>query len=504
MERDYNIQVRKIILLKNMVKASMGNIIRRESLLQSERQLVPLPSSASSNTLITSSYDYSTFLIEQMKRDYSSQNNSLAKRNEDLQLKVTSLEKQLFQTQQELLALKNDKLQLTEKLKLNSKRHHDLIIDSFDRMMNEYKSYVSDFGISFENKATPENLKEKINSDNGELAIKVKGIDLDHYWENINNDLQRRKSMIGKSFSTYNSNPTEIGCIPEDGNETEEIGLEENHVEVYEDLPSSVIPIKKASQKTHSNTDDINMFKIPALQYDNTDSNNNKEYIEIDDMTSQFDTRHDDLFNTADDILESPSKLNTPIELGDEPLENSIFSKDKTLANSDHEETNTKSLKSKTKRRKSTIPRELKNLDTEKTKKWLGMDPLDDVEESTSERRKSRRRSLVVNYQLPVVTHDISRKPGNNRKTKVYIDNDKENRVRKPKSAKNKRVLQNITNTNYNNRNRSIEIVDINEEINENDKSIFDLEKSDLFSEYDKGKRSSLARSREDKYDFLL
>ena len=118
------------------------------------------------------------------------------------------------------------------------------------------------------------------------------------------------------------------------------------------------------------------------------------------------------------------------------------------------------------------------------------MDPLDDVNESTSERRRSRRRSLIVNYDLPI----INRRESGKFRNKIYVDEDKENRVSKPNKKSKNTILRNITNR----PNR----IDDDEENNNKGKTIFDLENMDMFGKYGNGskKKDSITSS----FDMLL
>jgi hypothetical protein len=436
--------------------------------------------------------------VEEIKRNYSIQNTILAKHNEELQMKITNLEKQLFHTQKQLLNLKNEKIQFIDKLKLNSKRFNDLIIDGFDRMMNEYRNFMLDVEIDVEKKDLPIRLIDKVSD-----ARQIKDpneFEFDHYWKNVNKDLQRRKSFIFKSNA-------EIEKIQTDDDEqldtlVEKAELEEEKLlePEYQDEKSLHIPQKRQSTKIMNNIDRHIMDVVPFLGVEfkrdetlvdnnknnnsntddsnnnnnnnnKTDNNTNNDISDNNNISAIINNNDHDLFNAEMDMeLESPAKSKIALESDKDNKQDSNL---KTKLFEDDLE---KKKHSVTKRRRSKIPRELKNLDTEKTKKWLGMDPLDDVEESTGERRKSRRRSLVVNYQLPILKQQYNRRASGRFTPSVYIDVDKENRVSKPVK---KGVLKDITNI-TSNRSRN----------NENRKikgSIFDLENQDIFGDYETG-----------------
>lgn len=474
-----------------MVKAAITPITTRESLIPSDRQLVI--SSFSNNIDYTQQRERE----EELKRSYLIQNKILAKKNEDLQIKVRNLENQLFQSQKDVLSLKSEKIQLTEKLKLNSRRFNDIIINSFDNLMNEYHSFMADIGIDIEKKEIPKNLLTKINEN---VINQNTNIDFAHYWQNINEDLQRRKSCIfqNKKLNLIDVETKEtedddqLDTLVENvEQENEEEEIKEKVLEPeYEDYVSANIPIKRQSaiMKRLDNcqlTTNVPYLGIP--NDDNIEDNeaNNKSNNDNDNdnnKINEINNNNDELFNYVEEELpHSPIKSIQKIILDDK--------NDKSEDKKEHEEREER----KTVRRKSKVPRELKNLDTEKTKKWLGMDPLDDVEESTSERRKSRRRSLIVNYQLPSLKQKMRRSSGLF-KGKIYIDDDKENRISKPKNKANKNVLRNITNIQNNNNNN-----------HNREKSIFDLENDDIFTRYDsKQGGNGINTNRDEVYDLLL
>lgn len=408
--------------------------------------------------------------VEEIKRNYSIQNNLLARRNEELQLKVTNLEKHLFHTQKQILTLKNEKIQLNEKLKLNSKRFNDLIIDGFDKMISEYRNFMIDVGVDVEKKAIPVRLLEKVSEcENNE---DTNAFEFDHYWKNINNDLQRRKSFIFAPNGKIPSENERIDCDNDSDQletlvENEEIGVIKLDPE-YQDKKSSYIPQKRQSMRMEK-IEFTPMELIPFLCVDKNDNS-------IQEHTS------DEFFNGEMDMeIESPSQprnqtpcpslMKAPAK-SDSPMKQSVESK------SSNKEIGRDLLdnKSKVTKRKNKVPRELKNLDTEKTKRWLGMDPLDDVEESTSERRKSRRRSLVINYQLPIHRNQQNKRLSGRFTPPVsYLDVDKENRVKKPTKGK-LGVLKDITNIKNHNNNNNTNMS--NRKING---SIFDLENQNIF-----------------------
>lgn len=424
---------------------------------------------------------------EEIKRSYSIQNQLLAKKNGELQSRVSNLENQLFQTQRQVLLLKNEKIQLTEKLKLNSKRFNDIIVDSFDNMMSEYRSFMVDVGIDVEKKNIPINLSQKVKDENYE----EKATNFEHYWQNINNDLQRRKSFIfQKNISQIDSSQPPIEeTVDEEQLDTlvETIDEEEKEEEVnlepeYEDKSSINIPVKKKSSISMEKLENFQLSDIPFL---GISVQPEVPFVGQQDNVPEFGDAPDDYYHDAlsEPIENSPVKAKNHIEVALE-----TYNEDKRKDKEDN-------LQKKITRRKSSVPRELKNLDTEKTKKWTGMDPLDDTEESASERRKSRRRSLVVNYQMPSLNQNMRRTSG--KFHDVYIDEDKENRVSKPKSKMNRNILRNITNTNSNNRN----IQTVNKDGKKiEEKSIFDIENTDIFGEYHSQKR----RNRNEVYDLLL
>lgn len=469
-----------------MVKAAMPLAVTRESLTPGDRQLALNP--------IHNHVD-----VEELKRIYTIQNSLLARKNEELQLRMTSLENQLFQTQKQVFALKNEKIQLNEKMKLNSKHFNDVIVSSFDKMMSEYRTFMADVGVEVSNKNVPTHLSQKI-----ENGAKYKSADFEHYWQNINADLRRRKSSLFR-FRSNSLDSTEInsaltvipvseGAMDEDQLDTlvekeEEVPLEPE----YEEENSVNIPLKKQPM-TMEKIDNYQLMHIPSLgASEKGEQEGSENSVAIEEF---HDNGNDELFNQPiRSPPASPTKEDQFARLSlntDSEPSNLSFNAEKEQVSGVQKPT----VQTVVKRKRGKIPRELRNLDTEKTKKWLGMDPLDDVEESTSERRKGRRRSLVVNYQLPSLKHKMRRTSGRFSNV-VYTDEDKESRVKKPKSSKNRNALRNITNTSQAASRNSLQKSD-------RERSIFDLENADIFGEYKKDGFRNRDRNRDEVYDMLL
>lgn len=462
-----------------MVKAAIPFVATEDSMAPTDRQIV----FASAHTR----------QMEEMKRSFSIQNNLLARRNEELQMRVTDLEKQLFLAQKQVLALRNEKVQLNEKMKLNSKRFNDIIVDSLDKLMSEYRNFMADVGVEVNKKNVPLHLSQKV-SDEQPFH---KATDFVDYWKNINDGYGRRKSLLF-NFKSNSSAKDNTDLVPtrhpyegpmeddqldtlvekEEEEEGEEKKEEESPLEPeYEDERSVNIPIKRQSIVMEK-MENLQLGNIPFLGVSETCNEQRKGPLLV---TEVANNDNDDLFNRLSDSPSSPAspvKKSCPSELN---IDQDEGTKALFIDNNKHPEYKEMQVSKERKivrKRKNKIPRELRNLDTEKTKKWLGMDPLDDVEESTSERRKSRRRSLVVNYQLPSLKHKMRRSSGHFSDA-VYIDQDKENRVRKPKSSLSRNILKNITNTSLSAKRDSFGK-------NDRESSIFDLENADIFGDYNK------------------
>ena len=469
-----------------MVKAALPLAVTRESLTYADRQLVLNPI-------------HNDIQVEELKRTYSIQNSLLARKNEELQLRVTNLENQLFQTQKQVLTLRNEKIQLNEKMKLNSKHFNDVIVSSLDKLMSEYRTFMADVGVEVSNKHIPAHLSQKIDNEG-----QYKATDFEHYWQNINDDLRRRKSSLfsfrgnssdsAENIDTKAVIPISEGALEEDQLDTlvekeEEAPLEPE----YKEENSTNIPVKRQPMIMEK-IDSHQLTHIPFLGVSkSTEEGAHKPLL----IEEDHDSGNDELFNQP--IVsppDSPSKADQPARLSlgtdgeagvlscDEEKEGEVPGVEKSA------------VQKVAKTRRGKIPRELRNLDTEKTKKWLGMDPLDDVGESTSERRKSRRRSLVVNYQLPSLKQKMRRSSGRFSNV-VYTDEDQENRVKKPKSSKNRNALRNITNI-------SQAVSRDSPEKSDRERSIFDLENADIFGEYKSGTLKNRGRSRDEVYDMLL
>lgn len=452
--------------------APMGT---RESLVPSDMQLIVAPQQIN--------YDF-----EELKRTYGTQNNVLAKQNEELRMKISNLEKQLFSTQKELLQLRNERAYLREKLQSNSKRFNNVIVNSFEAMMGEYREFMSDLKVDVEGKDVSELLRRKVNVN--EEAVKAEVQNFDQYWKQVNSNLQRRKSLIRQPVCEPEKTTDDLDTLVE--NEDEEMEVETGvaravvetdktaHVPVeriappYEDVDSSFVPTKHNTiEMVKVDENPLEDVPLLSLEAEKLDDQN------VDNHEVKDDNNNDELFN-YDVASTAVSPEASPVKSQPEVL-NDV---------SDHSPVKDVKLTKKVVRpRKSKVPRELKNLDPEKTRRWTGVDPFDDDFDSTSDRRKSRRRSLVVNYQLPVMK--VRNKRGREKMT-IFIDDsdsDKENRVSKCANVKKGSVLKNITNI----QKRDGET---------KGKSIFDLENTDMFSSYDKSKnrRSEL----ENRYDMLL
>ena len=288
--------------------------------------------------------------------------------------------------------------------------------------------------------------------------------------------------------------PVSEGAMDEDQLDTlvekeEEVPLEPE----YEEENSVNIPLKKQPM-TMEKIDNYQLMHIPSLgASEKGEQEGSENSVAIEEF---HDNGNDELFNQPiRSPPASPTKEDQFARLSlntDSEPSNLSFNAEKEQVSGVQKPT----VQTVVKRKRGKIPRELRNLDTEKTKKWLGMDPLDDVEESTSERRKGRRRSLVVNYQLPSLKHKMRRTSGRFSNV-VYTDEDKESRVKKPKSSKNRNALRNITNTSQAASRNSLQKSD-------RERSIFDLENADIFGEYKKDGFRNRDRNRDEVYDMLL
>ena len=480
------------------------------------------PSSTMNNMQLVLSTMHNDAELEEIKRQYNAQNRLLAQKNEELHMKVTNLERQLFESQRQILTLKNDKIQLMDKLKLNSKRFNDLIVDGFENLLTEYRSCMADVGVDIERQEIPLKLLKRVSQkeDIEARTFNPDAYEFEYYWKNVNDDLQRRKSILvmpknGRenegdcNDASIQDNDDQLATLVENPQAEEE--AEKPLEPAYEDTFSSLIPVKRQSI-VRRKLEHSPMLEIPFLGLE--------PHMQESAIVSQneLNSASDDMLNPMEDISiqESPVRRNLGTKLAAQ--EEILY--DTTPSVQDRETSKTTvpisatttatatakvTKKSRPRIAKKRVPRELKNLDTEKTKRWLGMDPLDDVEESTSDRRKSRRRSLVVNYQIPSFKEtDLSSK---NRRASgrfhntIFIDDNKENSndsmigKGKGKGEASSNVLRNVTNTNQASGLKGTQK-------RQSGKSIFDLENMDTFGEYDRG--ISSRRRQSSAYDMLL
>lgn len=446
--------------------------------------------------------------VDELKKNYSFRNTQLAKKNEELQIRVTNLEKQLFHTQKQVLSLKNEKIQLNNQLKLNSKRFNDLIIDGFDRLINEYRSFMLDVGIDVERRDIPLKLLQRVSEDDEDKDRTI-SYEFEHYWKKINDDLQRRKSFIftkAKNAIGAVQNAVRIGeedqldtLVENQAEEEEKKHEEEEHAPEhelepeYQDNHSALIPVKRQS---------IYMERIDSRQM------NNIPFLGLEGSEEQDAFKGGDTDNNNNELFDHPeddgsTPLDNQTNIDEDSMDNNKSHIVRDIPEEPDHQIDGQNRRKKNSRRTSKGSRELKNLDTEKTRRWLGMDPLADFEESTGERRRSRRRSLVVNYQLPVIHADRRKSTGKVRHP-IYIDEDKENaNIKTRNKVVRGGVLKNVTNTNSSRHSsgfsRNITGTNAHKGFGgkkHSEKSIFDLENMDIFGDYDS--------RMEQRYDMLM
>lgn len=471
-----------------MVKAIMALGARRESLVASDMQMIMAP-------------QHSNYEFEELKRTYGEQNSVLARKNEELQMRVSGLEKQLFSTQKELLQLRNEKAVLNEKLQKNARRFNNVIVNGFETMMNEYREFLSDVNVDVEKRKVAPVMTERVETD--ESTTKTKTGDkfvFENYWSKVNDDLQRRKSIITtQAVEVYRNDDDQLDTLVEKDDEMEETYPRiENKLRItpvvseeiapeYEDADSTFVPTKgSAVAMAKVNVDTLGEVPFLGLQ-----------------PVSEAEATND--VNQNDELFDYNDEQELPVESGhvedkSEIESDTVMEIENSVEVEESEQIVTvPSSPSPVKKvipirqRKAKVPRELKNLDAEKTRRWTGVD-FDDENGNgmNNDRRKSRRRSLVVNYQIPAI------KPKNKRgkeRITIFLDdeNDKENnRVNKRQSSKrNTGALRNITNLQK-------------QAKSSKEKSIFDLENVDMFGSYNNSKQKLSREALDSQYDMLL
>lgn len=383
--------------------------------------------------------------IEEMKRMYHLQNSMLARKNEELMGKVGRLERELFDAQRQILKLRNEKISMQDKLELNSRRFHDLIVDQYAMLMREYRGFMCDVGVNLGRGTAAGLIFDKVNE---EGVKNEESFEFNHYWSKVNEDLARRKSIISKRCieSTQVADSDVLDTLveaPEENNnevqvQEEQVGSLGEKEDVYEDHDSTLIPVKrdgKRMDRLEKEIDDVPLLQIENAMQESTPEEEHIPQVGGDDLELPCVGRN---AMNIDDIADME------IKEGKKPRKKYITKRERQ-------------------QRRTSIPRELKNLDTEKTKRWIGMDLDEEVQgDSIGERRKSRRRSLVVDYHL------TSRRKG----ARASVDVDQENRITKGKRV-NRKPLRDVTN-----------LGNGNSSYKGNGSSIFDLEEMDLFAEY--------------------
>lgn len=212
--------------------------------------------------------------IEEMKRMYHLQNSMLARKNEELMGKVGRLERELFDAQRQILKLRNEKISMQDKLELNSRRFHDLIVDQYAMLMREYRGFMCDVGVNLGRGTAAGLIFDKVNE---EGVKNEESFEFNHYWSKVNEDLARRKSIISKRCieSTQVADSDVLDTLveaPEENNnevqvQEEQVGSLGEKEDVYEDHDSTLIPAKrdgKRMDRLEKEIDDVPLLQIES------------------------------------------------------------------------------------------------------------------------------------------------------------------------------------------------------------------------------------------------
>lgn len=328
-------------------------------------------------------------VYEQLQRKYSEQNKVLAQTTVRLQCQNTELETELASAQREIRMLKR---QNEELVALVRDKVGDLLdalgpVTGEERVL-QVRSHLPS--------SAPQPVKEPIESitPSVEIGTESRAPVGTNYLKQINNDLRKRKSALF------------VSSIPEEDEETllpttqdlsfvEEAKEPESEPE-YKDTESKMIPIKRKRDSelfgTGNRTSMVEPIQdnIPDLS---TDVHFQSKRSGPDEGAKQALLS---LPALEKDVPEAPV-LDELDEFSIAREQNSV----NPFVSSTSEEsdaTNSDPAPAPKKRKQPRIPRELKNLDTEKTKRWTGVDPLEG---------RSRRSSIAPRWEPRSRTVDV-------------------------------------------------------------------------------------------------
>lgn len=340
-------------------------------------------------------------VYQQLQKKYSDQNRTLAQTTVKLQCQNTELETELATAQREIRTLKIQNEQLINLIR-------GKIVNFQDKCNNEFQEILSSLGsevsVNFKRTKTsiPFTINENINEDQSSETVKV------DYLKQMNQDFRKRKSALFVS-SIPEEDETLLPSV-QNLSFVEEIKEPESEPE-YIDTESKMIPIKRKRDSQLFNTSGSlkPISYLPPIQDNIPNLGTGVEF-----QSKKLDPNEAARISSIGLFNNSEKRVETSILEGSD--DDFSISKEQESINPFIDSLNddgdvgevstspTSPMKKKTKR--SRIPRELKNLDTEKTKRWSGVDPLDG---------RSRRSSMVPRYDIPV--------KAKTRKINVFNDN---------------------------------------------------------------------------------
>ncbi|GMM30190.1 hypothetical protein DAMA08_029350 [Martiniozyma asiatica (nom. inval.)] len=423
-----------------------------------------------------------------LHKRYQEQNKILAQTAAKLQTQVKELQNELNTAKKEIRMLKAQKSKLALAVNDGIKNFKELVecgardLEQLYQNMTDLPDKEMHLFVSESHQPVADSITSNISTD---------------YLKEVNQDLKRRKSDIFSGSanmplylqSQLDSRISKEPSLPP--NDLEEV-VEQEEPEpepVYQDTEHKLIPMKKTREsalfapisRVNSDLGSGKIDLVPNLAIDKEATPKKITPNEAAAVTTAFSTvdeRDDNCINKTGDTQEADSNyIQIPtFKLNDQSIDESDVShsrkdfdipdidnspdcatpssspqKNQILANSRDEFTNnsfidkisaTHSAEAETEsdaslqNKKKSIPRELKNLDTEKTRRWLGVT------------EGKRRASIGVKYgefDLNGIGSVIIEK----KKKKVSVYSDKENEPSKLKSADakvKKQPLKNITN----------------------------------------------------------
>lgn len=359
---------------------------------------------------------HTEYLIDQLQKKYSEQNKELAQTTIKLQLQNSELEQELAQANRELVLVKRKNHELISIIKgklvtLNNE---------FDTKMNDLlETLGSDPKTIISRRVTLNAVEEKTHA--------VHQANNADYLKHINNEL-RRKSIGRFSLPELPAISEPAAAVENNVNEPDLSLVEENEEPepepAYEDVESKVIPSKRRRESglfsmqnsnsqlsqparpTHPNVID----HIPNLSMNASASAKNTN---PNDINAQEESQ--ELIVADSDANEA----NVTIQDSD-PFNDSENAKIPTTAPTDVNQSMNESDVSFASsscdspvKKKQRIPKMLRELDAEKTKKWTRVD--------INESRSSRRSSLIPRFDMSI---DNNNNKSSARSTRISVYKD--------------------------------------------------------------------------------